>query len=55
MEFLIYTLALVASLFVVLRPQQERLAFRILTASFVIAVGMFVIATSPSYLPVVNL
>ena len=54
MEFLIYTLAAVAAFLVLFKPQRERLAFGVLGASVLIAVGMFVIATSPSYLPIVN-
>ena len=54
MEFLIYTLAAVAAFLVLFRPQRERLAFIVLNASILIAVGMFVIATSRGYLPIVN-
>ncbi|MFP4149498.1 MAG: hypothetical protein ACLFS9_09800 [Nitriliruptoraceae bacterium] len=54
MEFLIYTLAAIAAAIVLFKPQRERLAFGVFSASVLIAVGMFVIATSTSYLPIVN-
>lgn len=54
MEFLIYTLAAVVVFIVLFRPQRERLAFGVFGASVLIAVGMFLIATSNSYLPIVN-
>lgn len=54
MEFLIFTLAAWSAFIVLFQPKRERLAFIVLTVSFLITVGMFVIGTSVGYLPPVN-
>lgn len=55
MEFLIYTMCAVAAYLVLFKPRREKLAFWLLSGSFVIAFVMHMIAVNASWVPLVNL
>jgi heme A synthase len=55
MEFLNFLLMLVAGWLVWRRPERERLAFRLLVASGLLMMLLFLIGTHTSFVPGVNL
>ena len=55
MEFLNFLIVLAAAWLVWRRPERERLAFRLLVASFVIMAALFLIGTHTSLIPRLNL
>jgi hypothetical protein len=54
MEFLNFALIFAAAWFVLKKPQKERLAYRIVLASVVLMVVLFLIAARGSILPGIN-
>jgi uncharacterized membrane protein len=55
MEFLNLVIMLVAGWLVWRRPERERLAFRLLVASCVLMMLLFLVGTHTSFVPGVNL
>ena len=54
MEFLNFSLIFVIALLLLLKPEKERLAFRLLVVSVLLMVALFWIATRTAFLPGVN-
>lgn len=54
MEFLNFVLMFAAAWMVLRKPEQERMAFRLLVTSVVIMVALFCLATRTALLPGVN-